>query len=294
MTKSVIITGASSGIGKETATKLLASGYQVFGLARSLDKLADQFAPLSQGIESKAGEKQTYVPLEFDITKPQKFNDIIADISSIAKNNEIYGLVNNAGYLEPGAIEDLTMENLRNQFETNFFGHVDFTKRILGLMNKRNELGGRIINVSSLAGLISLPLIGAYAASKHALEAAFDALRIELWNTNVKVITINPGVINTSIYDTLKNRTEDILTNENENKTRFARAYDRYLLKSNYYTGLNPIVVAKVIHKAITLHKPHYRYFVGSTKEKFAVRLLPFVPDKLFYSLLANRIHFRS
>ena len=113
-------------------------------------------------------------------------------------------------------------------------------------MNKRNELGGRIINVSSLAGLISLPLIGAYAASKHALEAAFDALRIELWNTNIKVITINPGVISTSIYYTLKNKTEDILTDENENKTRFARAYDRYLLKSSYYTGLNPIVVAKL------------------------------------------------
>ncbi len=94
------------------------------------------------------------------------------------------------------------MNDLRNQFETNFFGLVDFTKKVLPLMLQRREIGSRIVNVSLLAGLVSFPLIGAYSA----LEAIFDALRMELWNTNIKVITIDPGVIETSIYETLKQK----------------------------------------------------------------------------------------
>ncbi|MGA9842321.1 MAG: SDR family oxidoreductase [Nitrososphaeraceae archaeon] len=290
MGKSVIVTGASSGIGKETVIKLLESGYQVFGLARRYDKLAVESARILNEIQSKRSGKELYIPIEFDITKPEIFNDVISKITSNAGDNAIYGLVNNAGYLEPAAIEDITMDNLRNQFETNFFGHVDITKRVLSIMMmQRSEIGGRIINISSLAGLISFPLIGAYAASKHALEAMSDALRMELWNTSIKVITINPGVINTSIYDTLRPKIDDIL-NKN-NKTRFILAYNKYFPKSNYYTGLNPIAVANVIHKAISLPNPSQRYTIGSTKEKFAVRLLPLIPDRLFYSLVAKRIH---
>lgn len=101
------------------------------------------------------------------------------------------------------------MNNLRNQFETNFFALVEFTKKVLPLMMlQRKEIGARIVNVSSFAGLISLPLIGAYSASKHALEAISDALRMELWNTNIKVITINPGV---STYDTFRQKIDDIV-----------------------------------------------------------------------------------
>lgn len=294
MAKLVIVTGASSGIGKKTVMRLLESGYQVIGLARRFDKLAAEQLQPSHKIESNGSYKPTYVPLEFDIAKPKVFTEVIDRIVSITDGSEIYGLVNNAGYLEPGAIEDLTMTNLRDQFETNFFGHVDFTKRVLALMVERNQSGGRIINVSSFAGLISLPLIGAYAASKHALEAVFDALRVELWNTDIKVITINPGVINTGIYDILKHKTEDILNIKNVNKTRFVVAYNRYLLNSDYYTGLNPISVANVILKAVSSLKPHHRYLVGSRKEILMIRLLPYIPEKLLFTLLANRIHSRT
>ena len=117
MRKSVIVTGASSGIGKYTAVKLLESGYQVFGLARKYDKLA---AILSSEKLSKENKKDFYIPIQFDITNPETFDDIIKDIISKTKENTIYGLVNNAGYVEPGAVEDITMDNLRKQFETNF------------------------------------------------------------------------------------------------------------------------------------------------------------------------------
>ena len=114
------------------------------------------------------------------------------------------------------------MDNLRKQFETNFFGLVGFTKKVLPLMmiqrNGELAVGGRIVNVNSLAGLISLPLIGAYSAAKHALEAISDALRMETWDTNIKIITINPGVIETNIYDILKTKVDDIIANNKHSR----------------------------------------------------------------------------
>ena len=181
MLKSVIVTGASSGVGKETSVKLAKSGYRVFGLARSYGKLKELASELPP---------ESFFPIEFDITRHDAFGEIV---KNMADKGPVFGLVNNAGYVEPGAIEDLLMTDLRAQFETNFFGLVGFTKQVLPLMMQKGQ--GRIVNVSSMAGIVSLPLIGAYCATKHALEAVSDALRMELWNTGVRVVSINPGVI---------------------------------------------------------------------------------------------------
>ena len=298
--KSVIVTGASSGIGKATVIKLIQSGYQVFGLARRYDKLVNLFSSESVSKENK--KEDLYIPIEFDITKPETFNNVLdVIISTTANENTVYGLVNNAGYVEPGAIEDISMNNLRSQFETNFFGLVGFTKKVLPLMMiRRNEEGGggggRIVNVSSFAGLISLPLIGAYSATKYALEAVSDALRIEVWNKNIKIITINPGVIETDIYDVLKTRTDDLINNNNNSSSnnngysRFIEAYNKYFIKTNY-NGLKSSVVADVICKSISSPNPKQKYIIGSTKEKIAIRLRPFIPDKLLSSLIAKQIH---
>ncbi len=299
--KSVIVTGASSGIGKATVIKLIQSGYQVFGLARRYDKLVNLFCSESVSKENK--KEDLYIPIEFDITKPETFNNVLdIIISTTANENTVYGLVNNAGYVEPGAIEDISMNNLRSQFETNFFGLVGFTKKVLPLMMiRRNEEGGgggggRIVNVSSFAGLISLPLIGAYSATKYALEAVSDALRIEVWNKNIKIITINPGVIETDIYDVLKTRTDDLINNNNNSSSnnngysRFIEAYNKYFIKTNY-NGLKSSVVADVICKSISSPNPKQKYIIGSTKEKIGIRLRPFIPDKLLSSLIAKQIH---
>jgi short-subunit dehydrogenase len=237
---------------------------------------------------SKEKNQELYVPIKFDITTPETFNDVLHTIFSKSIGNTIYGLVNNAGYVEPGAIEDITMNNLRIQFETNFFGLVGFTKKVLPLMMQQNKAEGRILNVSSLAGLISLPLIGAYAATKHALEAVSDALRIEVWNTNIRIITINPGVIETNIYDVLKAKL-DYMVKDNVNQSRFIAAYNKYFTKQNY-PGIKSSVVADVICGAISASNPKQRYIIGSVKEKLAVRLRPLVPDRLFNSLLAKQI----
>jgi short-subunit dehydrogenase len=285
LTKSIIVTGASSGIGKATVIKLVESGYQVFGLARRYDKL---LSIVPTELLSKEKNQELYVPIKFDITTPETFNDVLHTIFSKSIGNTIYGLVNNAGYVEPGAIEDITMNNLRIQFETNFFGLVGFTKKVLPLMMQQNKAEGRILNVSSLAGLISLPLIGAYAATKHALEAVSDALRIEVWNTNIRIITINPGVVETNIYDVLKAKL-DYMVKDNVNQSRFIAAYNKYFTKQNY-PGIKSSVVADVICGAISASNPKQRYIIGSVKEKLAVRLRPLVPDRLFNSLLAKQI----
>jgi short-subunit dehydrogenase len=293
--KSIIVTGASSGIGEATVIKLVESGYQVFGLARRYDKLFRVFSLLDS--LSSTSKEELYIPIEFDITKSETFEKTINDIILKAQDNTIYGLVNNAGYVEPGAVEDITMNDLRNQFETNFFGLVGFTKKILPIMMQQGNGGagkigggsaaqGRIVNISSLAGLISLPLIGSYSAAKHALEAISDSLRMELWNT------INPGMIETGIYDILKAKMDAMMRNNNDRKkeSRFIPAYNKYFSKRNY-AGLKPSVVADIIYNAISSPNPKQRYIIGSTREKLAIRIRPIIPDRLFYSLVAKQIH---
>jgi short-subunit dehydrogenase len=244
------------------------AGYRVFGLARSYDKL--------QAV-AKEVPVESYVPLEFDITRPETFGPVVSDIAS---KGAIYGLVNNAGYVEPGAIEDISMSDLRVQFETNFFGLVGFTKQVLPPMMQNKE--GRIVNISSMAGLVSLPLIGAYCATKHALEAVSDALRMELHDSGIKVININPGVIGTNIHSITKSKTSRL------SNSRFANAYRKYL--GDVPSGLPAQIVAEAILEAISFPNPRARYVIGSGREKAGVKLRPYIPDKLFYSQVAKRL----
>jgi short-subunit dehydrogenase len=267
--KSVIITGASSGIGREASIRLARSGYRIFGLARSYDKLKAVAEELPAG---------NYVPVEFDITRHDTFDVVVKGITE--KGDDIFGLVNNAGYVEPGAIEDISMADLRAQFETNFFGLVGFTKQVLPLMMQKGE--GRIVNVSSMAGLISLPLIGAYCAAKHALEAVSEALSMELWDTGVKVISINPGVIETNIHAVTRSKAALL------RDSRFANTYRKYL--TDVPKGLPARTVADAIVDAIVSPNPKTRHVIGSGREKVGVRLRPYIPDRLFYSQIAKRL----
>lgn len=265
---SVIVTGASSGIGKAASYRLANAGYKVYGLARNYGKL-----------QEIAGELENFVPVEFDVTKPDGFDRALDPITA---SGDLFGLVNNAGYVEPGAIEDLTMESIRAQFETNFFGLVGVTKKVLPALMAQK--GGRIVNVSSMAGMVSLPIIGTYCATKHALEAFTEALRMELWNTGIKVASINPGVIETNIH---------LVTEEKLSRmanSRFAKAYKKYLQKENVPPGLPASIVADAIFDAVSSPKPRYRYLLGSAREKAGVRLRRVAPDDIIHSLVARRV----
>ncbi|UVS70624.1 SDR family oxidoreductase [Nitrososphaera viennensis] len=263
----MIVTGASSGIGRAASYRLASAGYRVYGLARSYDKLQEMAGELANFF---------FVPVEFDVTKPDKFDRVLDPIIK----SGVFGLVNNAGYVEPGAIEDLSMESVRAQFETNFFGLVGVTKKILPALIAQKE--GRIVNVSSMAGMVSLPTIGMYCATKHALEAFTEALRMELWNTGIKVASINPGVIETNIHFVTDEKVSQL------KNSRFARAYKKYLQETP--RGLPASIVADAIYDAVSSPKPKYRYLLGSAREKAGVRLRRIAPDDTIHALVAKRV----
>ncbi|HVX02461.1 MAG TPA: SDR family oxidoreductase [Nitrososphaera sp.] len=269
--KSIIVTGASSGIGKAASFRLASEGYRVYGLARSYARLSEI-----------AGELANFVPVEFDITKPDRFGQVL---DPIIESGDFFGLINNAGYVEPGAIEDLSMENIRAQFETNFFGLVGVTKKVLPVLMAQKE--GRIVNVSSMAGMVSLPTIGIYCATKHALEAFTEALRIELWYTGIKVASINPGVIESNIHHVTDEKVSQL------KGSRFSKAYEKYLMqRDKVQRGLPASIVADAIYDAVSSPRPKYRYLLGSTREKAAVRLRRIIaPDDFIHSLVARRVH---
>lgn len=183
--RTVLVTGCSSGIGRCLADGLRARGYRVFATARRPD---DVVALAAAGFES----------LALDLDSSDSIHAAV-DRLLARTGNGLYALINNAGYSQPGAVEDLSRAVLRAQFETNLFGTHELTARLIPVFRAQN--GGRIVQISSVLGLVSLAYRGAYNASKFALEALSDTLRLELRGTGIYVSLIEPGPIATRFRD---------------------------------------------------------------------------------------------
>lgn len=179
MNKSILITGCSSGIGRQAAETLQRRGYRVLATARRDEDLA---ALEQAGLEA----------LRLELADPASVG-AAAEAALSRTGGRLYALFNNGAYAQPGAVEDLTREALREQFETNLFGWLDLTNRFLPAMRRRGE--GRIIQNSSILGFIALRYRGAYIASKYALEGLTDTLRLELRGSGVHISLIEPGPI---------------------------------------------------------------------------------------------------
>ncbi|MFL6648143.1 MAG: SDR family NAD(P)-dependent oxidoreductase, partial [Sulfurifustaceae bacterium] len=179
--RAVLITGCSSGIGRCLADALKARGYRVFATAR---KPADVAALADAGFDA----------VTLDLTSSASITAAVASVLA-RSGNRLYALINNAGFGQPGAVEDLTRETLLAQFEANVFGPHELTARLLPVF--RAQSGGRIVQISSLLGIVCMPYRGAYNASKFALEALSDTLRLELQGTGIHVSLIEPGPIAT-------------------------------------------------------------------------------------------------
>ena len=188
--KSVLITGCSSGIGLHIAQTLQQRGYKVFASARK-----------QQDVESLT--KKGLHCLQLDVASSENIQHAVNTLLGETKG-EIFAIINNAGYGQPGAVEDLMRKTLQEQFETNLFGLVELTNKLIPAMHKQGY--GRIIQISSVLGLVAMPLRGAYIASKYALEGITDTLRLELANTNIRVSLIEPGPITSHFrQNSLKN-----------------------------------------------------------------------------------------
>jgi NAD(P)-dependent dehydrogenase (short-subunit alcohol dehydrogenase family) len=262
--RSVLITGCSSGIGRCVARGLWARGYRIFATARR-----------SEDLQALAAEGFEAVPLELsDSGSVQAAADAVLERSK----GRLYGLFNNAGYGLTGAVEDLSREALRAQFETNLFGTVELTNRIIPAM--RRQGGGRIINNSSVLGLVALPFRGAYAASKFALEAITDALRLELARTGIRVSLIEPGPVDTrfraNAYRAFKQGVD-----AEHSVHRDAYAATEHRLSTTGGTSRftrQPDAVLKCVVHALESRRPKIRYYVTPATPLLAAlrRLLPY------------------
>jgi NAD(P)-dependent dehydrogenase (short-subunit alcohol dehydrogenase family) len=241
----VLITGCSTGIGRATAERLAADGWNVHATARKLEAIED----LSKTCTTHA----------LDVTKEQSMKRAVA---AVEKDGPIGALVNNAGYSQSGAIETIPMDSVRRQFETNVFGLMRMCQLVLPGM--REEGSGKIVNLSSMGGKLTFPGGGIYHATKHAVEALSDALRFEVKEFGIDVVVIEPGLIITEFGETAAGTVGEI--EEHGPYSKFNS--DVAKVTANAYTGpmarfgAGPEAVAGKIAKAIESRRPSTRYTV--------------------------------
>lgn len=276
MSKNVLITGTSTGIGRSIALGLAASGWRVFAGVR---KTAD-----AKSLQAEAeGE---LVPIQLDIAREES---VIAGIRVLADatGGQLHGLVNNAGVYLGGPLELMKPEEIELTFRVNVVGLLAVTRACLPLLRAAQ---GRIINISSISGLVALPGVSVYAGSKHAVEAITDALRVELRPFGVKVIAVEPGGIKTPIWD--KGAARDAAAPEDAATRAVRELYApivKLLAKLNAKPGgLPPEAVAEVVADALEASRPKNRYLVGSDAK--ALSLLDRLPDALRDRAIAAKI----
>ena len=250
MTKSVVVTGANSGIGLATALELAGAGYDVIGTVRSSDK-----ADLVQGAAQDRGLVVRTVELDVDDAASTEAGFKLIDEMT---DRGPWAVVNNAGYAQAGAVEDISDELVRAQLETNVIAPIRIARLVLPGMRERGD--GRILNMSSVAGRLSTPLMGWYCASKYALEAVTDALRMEVEQDGVRVILVEPGMFGTDIWSGAR---EAGLPSPST--ARYAAAYARSDALSAQADRLpDPVWVARTIRLALSNPFPMARYVVGA------------------------------
>ena len=253
MEKVALVTGSSSGIGLETVLSLARDGYHTFASMRNIGKAG----------ELEHAAKKENLPIEIIELDVDKEESIISAIKKVVtKNGRLDVLVNNAGYGQFGCTEDLTINEFRKQFETNFFSIVRIIQEIAPIMRKQNS--GNIINISSVVGRMGLPGSPAYISSKFALEGLGECLRYELGQFGIKTTMIEPGVIKTNFFNSMK-------VPESKIDPKYKTLTDNILagLKMMVEMGTAPSQVAEAVMKAIHDDEMLPRYVVGTDAAMF-------------------------
>lgn len=263
MKKVIVITGASSGMGKTTAKTLISEGHIVYGAARRLENMQDLVEVGGHAIG-------------MDITVEA---DIQAAVDRVLKEQgRVDVLVNNAGYAIYGAVEQISIEDARRQFEVNLFGLASLTQKIIPHMRERKS--GLIINITSIGGKVYTPLGAWYHATKHALEGWSDSLRLEISGFGINVSIVEPGAIQTEFSDVMT----DPMVELSKNGPYEAIAEGVARGNKTYYTGApsnSPQVIADVISKAIASKNPKTRYAAGKMA-KMTLFMRRWLSDKAF------------
>jgi NAD(P)-dependent dehydrogenase (short-subunit alcohol dehydrogenase family) len=263
MSKVVLITGASSGIGKSIAEFLYQKGMKVYGTSR----------------KPNSSEDTTIIMLALDVTNVESINKAMRTI--ITKEGKLDILVNNAGMGITGPIEDTPTEEMRAVFDTNFFGAIDVMKAVLPQMRKQRS--GLIINVTSIAGYMGLPFRGMYSATKGALELVTEAVRMEVKSFGIEVTNVAPGDFATNIA---AGRYHTPVFEDSAYKEKYSE--NLTLMDTHVHSGLSTEIMAEVVYKIINTSKPKAHYKVGSFMQKFSIVLKRLLPDKVYEKILMN------
>jgi NAD(P)-dependent dehydrogenase (short-subunit alcohol dehydrogenase family) len=250
-----VVTGSSSGIGFETSLLLAKNGFFTYATMRNLDKS-------NKIIDLKLKEKLPLEVLELDVTDDKSVKEAIEMIAN--EQGTVNVLVNNAGYALVGPLEELSIQEFKEQFETNVFGAIRVTQAVLPIMRKQRH--GTIVNISSIAGRIGFPLTSAYVSSKFALEGLSESMAYEIDQFGITVILIEPGVIKTNFDHNLKLGKK--VSTTNDRNSPYADITEKRIagFKPRFENGLPAIEVAKVILKAIRSRNvpSESRYLVGN------------------------------
>lgn len=266
----VVVTGASKGIGRATALLLDKHGFHVFAGVRNP---AD-----GQALQKEASSR--LAPIQIDVTDAEQIKAAADEITRIVGADGLAGLVNNAGVAVGAPLEFIPIDEMRRQLEINVVGQLAVTQALLPLIRQAR---GRIINVSSIGGRIAGPNIGAYHASKFALEAITDTLRNELSPWGIEVVSIEPGGVRTPIWETSTAYANQIIA---KMPPQFHKLYPRMAAAANKLAansttgGILPEKVAEVIERALTTSRPKTRYLVGPDA-RIAGTIIVRLPDRI-------------
>jgi NAD(P)-dependent dehydrogenase (short-subunit alcohol dehydrogenase family) len=258
----VLITGASTGIGRATALRLAGSGWTVLaGVRRTVD---------GESLRAEGGER--IVPILLDVTDAAQIAAVAAEVE---EQGVLDALVNNAGIGFGGPLELVPIDDLRSQLEVNVLGPVALTQALLPALRRAH---GRVLFISSVGGRVAMAFTAPYAASKHAIEAIGDALRVELRSSHVQVALIEPGSVTTPIWDKSRAQGEGLhVPPELVDQYGHVSAAMNRVLESTERRGVSPELVAETIERALTARRMRARYLIGRDAKAMllAKRLLP-------------------
>jgi NAD(P)-dependent dehydrogenase (short-subunit alcohol dehydrogenase family) len=269
MSKVILITGISSGFGRQTARLLAEQGHTVYGTIRKECEISD-------GINV----------LKMDLMDHGSIRKAVETV--IEKEGRIDVLINNAGMHTGGPIETTPFENIELQMGTNFMGTISITKAVLPVM--RSQGGGTIINFSSIGGLMGLPFQAFYSAGKFAIEGFTEALRMEVRMFNIKVVVINPGDYHTSNSANRRNFLAPVVPDDPYRK-QFEETLS--VIEKDEAAGWDPKIIAIKIAKIIGTRNPRQRYIIASYEQKLALKLKYLLPGKWFMKILGDHYKIR-
>ena len=263
MSKVILITGGSSGIGKAIGEFLFHKGFTVYGTSRNPDKITNSLFPL----------------LALDVRDTASIQHAVGQIISLSKRIDV--LINNAGVGITGPIEEIPTSEIRNNFETNLFGPIEVMKAVLPHM--RTQKSGLIINITSIAGYMGLPYRGIYSASKGALELITESLRMEVKSFGVQITNVAPGDFATNIA---AGRFHAPLVKGSPYEVPYGATLNT--MNSHVDAGSDPNEMATAIYKIIQTSKPKVHYKIGAFMQRFSIILKRILPDTVYEKMLMN------